>query len=53
MVIDFTLQVNGVDLANMDPVRQEVAANYTDVEFIKLEVDELMDGMLQVTLHFN
>jgi len=32
---------------------QEVAANYTYVEFIKLDVDELMDGMLQITLHFN
>ena len=34
---------------------QEVTANYTYVEFIKLDVDKLMDGMLQIeiTLHFN
>lgn len=37
----------------MDPVMQEVATNYTDVEFIKLGVDELVDIMLQITLYFN
>ncbi|KAK7407326.1 hypothetical protein VNO78_09154 [Psophocarpus tetragonolobus] len=41
MVIDFTATWCG-PCKNMDPVIQEFATNYTNVEFIKIDVDELM-----------
>ncbi|KAK7362143.1 hypothetical protein VNO77_04246 [Canavalia gladiata] len=41
MVIDFTATWCG-PCKYMDPIIQEFAAKYTDVEFIKLDVDELM-----------
>jgi len=41
LVIDFTATWCG-PCKSMDPVIQEFAAKYTDVEFIKIDVDELM-----------
>ncbi|KAJ1423573.1 Thioredoxin-like superfamily [Sesbania bispinosa] len=41
MVIDFTAKWCG-PCKLMDPVIQEFAAKYTDVDFIKIDVDELM-----------
>lgn len=41
MVLDFTAKWCG-PCKLMDPVFQEFAAKYTDVEFIKIDVDELM-----------
>lgn len=41
MVIEFTASWC-VPCRYMDPVMKEFAAKYTDVEFIKLDVDELM-----------
>ncbi|KAL2349312.1 hypothetical protein Fmac_003312 [Flemingia macrophylla] len=41
MVIDFTATWCG-PCKYMDPVIQEFAAQYTNVEFIKIDVDELM-----------
>ncbi|KAJ1423574.1 Thioredoxin-like superfamily [Sesbania bispinosa] len=41
MVIDFTATWCG-PCKHMDPIIQEFAATYTDVEFIKIDVDELM-----------
>ncbi|AES96502.1 putative monodehydroascorbate reductase (NADH) [Medicago truncatula] len=41
MVIDFTAKWCG-PCKVMDPVMKDFAAKYTDVEFIKLDVDELM-----------
>ncbi|CAL0308165.1 unnamed protein product [Lupinus luteus] len=41
MVIDFTA-TRCVPCKHMKPVMREFAAKYTDVEFIKLDVDELL-----------
>ena len=41
MVIDFTATWCG-PCKLMDPIIQEFAAKYTDVDFIKIDVDELM-----------
>lgn len=41
MVIDFTAKWCG-PCKVMDPVMKDFAAKYTDVEFIKLDVDELL-----------
>lgn len=41
MVIDFTAKWCG-PCKLMDPIVQEFAAKYTDVEFVKIDVDELM-----------
>ena len=41
MVIDFTAEWCG-PCKLIEPVIQEFAAKYTDVEFIKIDVDELM-----------
>ena len=41
MVIDFTATWCG-PCKSMDPIIQEYAAKYTNVEFIKIDVDELM-----------
>ncbi|ESW29408.1 hypothetical protein PHAVU_002G068100 [Phaseolus vulgaris] len=41
MVIDFTATWCG-PCKQMDPVIQDFAAKYTNVEFIKIDVDELM-----------
>ncbi|XP_061337005.1 thioredoxin H2-like [Gastrolobium bilobum] len=41
MVIDFTATWCG-PCKYMDPIIQEFAAKYTEVEFIKIDVDELM-----------
>ncbi|KAK7274689.1 hypothetical protein RIF29_15786 [Crotalaria pallida] len=41
MVVDFTAKWCG-PCKLMDPVIQEFAAKYTNVEFIKVDVDELM-----------
>ncbi|KAG2376756.1 Thioredoxin protein [Vigna angularis] len=41
LVIDFTATWCG-PCKTMDPVIKEFAAKYTDVEFIKIDVDELM-----------
>jgi thiol-disulfide isomerase/thioredoxin len=41
MVIDFTAKWCG-PCKVMDPVLKDFAAKYTDVEFIKLDVDELL-----------
>ncbi|XP_027362368.1 thioredoxin H2-like [Abrus precatorius] len=41
MVIDFTATWCG-PCKNMDPIIQEFAVKYTKVEFIKIDVDELM-----------
>ncbi|XP_058777242.1 thioredoxin H2-like [Vicia villosa] len=41
MVIDFTAKWCG-PCKLMDPTMKDFAAKYTDVEFIKLDVDELM-----------
>ncbi|KAG5059364.1 hypothetical protein AAZX31_01G039200 [Glycine max] len=42
MVIDFTATWCG-PCKYMDPIIKEFAAKYTDVEFIKIDVDELME----------
>ncbi|RDX79730.1 Thioredoxin H2 [Mucuna pruriens] len=42
MVIDFTATWCG-PCKYMDPIIKEFAAKYPDVEFIKIDVDELMD----------
>ncbi|MED6177648.1 hypothetical protein PIB30_100069 [Stylosanthes scabra] len=42
MVIDFTATWCG-PCKFMDPVIQDCAANYKDVEFVKIDVDELME----------
>ncbi|XP_061342462.1 thioredoxin H2-like [Gastrolobium bilobum] len=42
MVIDFTASWCG-PCKLMDPIIQEFAAKYTDVEFVKIDVDELME----------
>nr|KYP43003.1 Thioredoxin H-type 2 [Cajanus cajan] len=42
MVIDFTASWCG-PCKLMDPVIQDYAAKYKDVEFVKIDVDELMD----------
>ncbi|KAK6931172.1 Thioredoxin domain [Dillenia turbinata] len=42
MVIDFTATWCG-PCRLMEPVLNEFAAKYTDVDFIKIDVDELMD----------
>ncbi|OIW04782.1 hypothetical protein TanjilG_06371 [Lupinus angustifolius] len=42
MVIDFTATWCG-PCKYMDPIIRDFAAKYTDVEFIKLDVDELME----------
>ncbi|BAT99317.1 thioredoxin H2-like [Vigna umbellata] len=42
LVIDFTATWCG-PCKTMDPVIKEFAAKYTDVEFIKIDVDELME----------
>lgn len=41
MVLDFTAKWCG-PCKLMDPVIQEFAARYTDTEFIKIDVEELM-----------
>ena len=41
MVIDFTAKWCG-PCKYMDPIIKEFASKYTDVEFIKIDVDELM-----------
>lgn len=41
MVIDFTATWCG-PCKFMDPIIKEFAAKYADVEFIKIDVDELM-----------
>lgn len=41
MVIDFTATWCG-PCKYMDPIIKELAAKYKDVEFIKIDVDELM-----------
>ncbi|KAK7368138.1 hypothetical protein VNO80_10160 [Phaseolus coccineus] len=42
LVIDFTATWCG-PCKNMEPIIKEFAAKYTDVEFIKIDVDELME----------
>ncbi|XP_054825617.1 thioredoxin H2-like [Prosopis cineraria] len=42
MVIDFTATWCG-PCKTMDPIIKEFAAKYADVEFIKIDVDELME----------
>ncbi|CAJ1931669.1 unnamed protein product [Sphenostylis stenocarpa] len=41
MVIDFTATWCG-PCKHMDPIIQDFAAKYTNVEFVKIDVDELM-----------
>jgi len=41
MVVDFTASWCG-PCKQMDPVIQEFAATFRDVEFVKIDVDELM-----------
>lgn len=48
MVIDFTATWCG-PCKYMDPIIQEFAAKYTEVEFIKIDVDELM--VLFISVH--
>jgi thiol-disulfide isomerase/thioredoxin len=51
MVIDFSAKWCG-PCKLMDPVMKDFAARYTDVEFINLDVDELM-VCYKIIFHFN
>ncbi|TKY69744.1 Thioredoxin H2 [Spatholobus suberectus] len=50
MVLDFTATWCG-PCKLMDPVMQEFAAKYTDVEFIKIDVEELTEVSQALQVH--
>nr|KYP65970.1 Thioredoxin H-type 2 [Cajanus cajan] len=50
MVLDFTATWCG-PCKLMDPVIQEFAAKFTDVEFIKIDVEELMEVSQPLQVH--